>query len=126
MGEIHIKTTSDAVYNVFLFPGGWMMDQQEVEQDHDRQEQMSLLRQLCIPYLTLLLHKVLTSNKLHRECFQLAEVIQSPKYRLYELFQKEELRKLLHLLRQSAISILDEGNEPFGYEALNVFKMDKS
>jgi len=37
------------------------------DDDIDRQEQMTLLRQLCVPYLTLLLHKVLTSNKQHRE-----------------------------------------------------------
>ena len=43
----------------------------------------------------------------------------------FQLFQKEELRKFLHLLRESAINLLDGGNEPFGYEPLNVYKMDK-
>ncbi|XP_066920444.1 nuclear pore complex protein Nup107-like isoform X1 [Clytia hemisphaerica] len=125
--EIHINATSEAVYNVFLFPGGWLVDQRkETNTDGDRQEQISLLRQLCIPYLTLLLHKVLSSNKQHRQCFQLAEIIQSSKYRLYELFQKEELRRFLHLIRESAISLLDAGSEPFGYESLHVYKMDRS
>lgn len=126
--DIHTKGASEAVYNVLLFPGGWMVDQRTdgKDNDSDRVEQMSLLRQLCIPYLSLLLHKILTSNKQHQECFQLAEVVQSQKYRLYELFQKEELRKFLHLLRDSAVSLLDEGSEPFGYESLNIYKMDRS
>lgn len=46
-------------------------------------------------------------------------------YALFQLFDKEELGKLVSFLRDSAISLLDEGYEPFGFETLNVYAMDK-
>lgn len=115
--ESHVKTTSNCIYNVFTFPGGWLVDQREHDsKDETRLNQLTLLRHLCIPYLTFLLHNVLHASKQYRSVLQLAEVIQSHQYKLYEVFQKQELQKCLGLIRDSCIALLDEGCDAFGYE----------
>lgn len=116
--EAHVKTTSNCIYNVFTFPSGWLVDKRDhkTELDEARQQQMSLLRHLCIPYLTFLLHNVLHSSKQYRAVLELAEVIQSKQYKLYEVFEKQELQKCLSLIRESCIALLDEGYDAFGYE----------
>lgn len=111
----HVKVTSDRIYNVLLFPGGWLVDPRDDGSNERRSHQLVLLRQLCIPFLTFLLHSVLQQSKMHKECFQLAEVVQSKQFKLYEVFQKFELQKLLKLLRGSSIALLDQGLDPLGF-----------
>lgn len=114
----HVKVTSDRIYNVLLFPDGWMVDTRAElkEADKQRAHQLTLIRQLCIPYLAFLLHNVLHSAKQYKQCLQLAEVIQSKRQNLHSAFQKFELQKLLQLTRDSSIALLDQGLDPFGYE----------
>ena len=50
-----------------------------------RLQQMALLRQLVLPGLCFLLHKVLHSSKEYAECIQLADIIASEKYALYKV-----------------------------------------
>ena len=115
--DLHTKDTSHRIYNVLLFPGGWMVDIDEEEEPREsRARQLSLLRQLCIPFLTFLLQSVLSSANQYKQCLQLADIIASPKTALYEVFRKDELRKLLSLLRQSSIQILENQSDPLGYE----------
>lgn len=117
----HVKSTSDCIYNVLLFPGGWMVDQRQDGKtgENTRGQQLRSLRQLCIPYLTFLLHSVLQNNMQYRDCLELATVIQSKRHNLYQVFQKQELQRFLHLMRQSSIGLLDEGCDAFGYDRSN-------
>ncbi|XP_046851291.1 nuclear pore complex protein Nup107-like [Xenia sp. Carnegie-2017] len=115
--DVHTKETTERIYNVLLFPGGWMVDLDEEEIAREsRARQMLLLRQLCIPFLTFLLQSVLSSAHEHKRCLQLADIIASPKLSLSDVFRKDELRKLLSLLRQSSIHILENTSDPLGYE----------
>uniref|UniRef100_T2MEI4 Nuclear pore complex protein n=1 Tax=Hydra vulgaris TaxID=6087 RepID=T2MEI4_HYDVU len=117
--ESHVKSVSECIYNVLLFPSGWMLDERHIGNNDPRNQQMILLRQLCIPYLSFLLMSVLQSSQKHRECFQLAEIIQSRQHKLYEVFQKVELQKFLKLLRDSSIVLLQEGFDPLGFPRSN-------
>ncbi|XP_028390986.1 nuclear pore complex protein Nup107-like [Dendronephthya gigantea] len=115
--DLHTKETSHRIYNVLLFPGGWMIDLDEEDTPREsRARQLGLLRQLCIPFLTFLLQSVLSSANEHKQCLQLADIIASSKTALYQVFRKDELRKLLSLLRQSSIEILENQIDPLGYE----------
>ena len=93
-------------------PGGWMQDMQDVESPdrsdqgspsvaaagadqqqrecegglQARQEQLCRLRELCIPEIVSLLHKVYIETERYSECARLAELIQSDKYSLYQVF----------------------------------------
>lgn len=111
------EVTKKKIYNVLLFiDGGWLVDQQVDDQfDESRTVQMSRLRQLCLPTLCLLLHKVLHTTEQYKECLQLADIIASDEYELYKVFQPEQLQKLLQRLLESSVALLDRGLNPLGY-----------
>jgi len=134
--QCHVTTTSNCIFNVLLFPGGWLVDPRSPSPanitdgeegegassagDANRQHQLLVLRQICIPYLTFLLQKVFDSSKQLRSVLQLAEVIQSKEYKLYEVFHKHKIQKYLGLVRQTCINLLDEGYDAFGFERSNI------
>uniref|UniRef100_A0A8I3NIR6 Nuclear pore complex protein n=3 Tax=Canis lupus familiaris TaxID=9615 RepID=A0A8I3NIR6_CANLF len=108
----------EKMYNVLLFvDGGWMVDvREDAEEDHERTHQMVSLRKLCLPMLCFLLHTILHSTGQYQECLQLADMVSSERHKLYLVFSKEELRKLLQKLRDSSLMLLDQGLDPLGYE----------
>ena len=83
-----VQVTVERVYNVLLFPeGGWMIDQRldGEEGDSTRSHQLLLLRQLCIPLLCFLVQSVLHSTGQYKQCLQLADLLASEQYKLYEV-----------------------------------------
>ena len=58
---------------------------QDCERDMTRMHQMRLLRQLCLPPLCFLLHTILHSTEQLNKCLQLADVIASEQYKLYQV-----------------------------------------
>lgn len=124
---LQTQTTKDHMYNVLLFAdGGWMIDQTQPDQAPDsasdtgvevlRQEQLEGLRRLVLPGLMFLLHTVLHTSEQYMECLKLADIVMSEQYKLYEVFRKDELQRLLTLLRESALPLLDQGRDPLGFE----------
>ncbi|XP_067133946.1 nuclear pore complex protein Nup107 [Centruroides vittatus] len=111
------ESTTDRIYNVLLFiDGGWMVDQRtEGVIDEARQKQMALLRKLCIPQMTFLLHTVLHSTSQFEECLQIADIITSEKNQLYKEFNLQELENLQRKLCESSLKLLDMGVDPIGY-----------
>ncbi|KFO24760.1 Nuclear pore complex protein Nup107 [Fukomys damarensis] len=108
----------EKMYNVLLFvDGGWMVDvREDPEGDHERTHQMVLLRKLCLPRLCFLLHTILHTTSQYQECLQLADMVSSERHKLYLVFSKQELKKLLQKLRESSLMLLDQGLDPLGYE----------
>ncbi|XP_021108025.1 nuclear pore complex protein Nup107 [Heterocephalus glaber] len=108
----------EKMYNVLLFvDGGWMVDvREDSEGDHERTHQMVLLRKLCLPRLCFLLHTILHTTGQYQECLQLADMVSSERHKLYLVFSKQELKKLLQKLRESSLMLLDQGLDPLGYE----------
>ncbi|CAJ0936769.1 unnamed protein product [Ranitomeya imitator] len=108
----------EKIYNVLLFiDGGWMVDvRDDAEEDPERKHQMYLLRSLCLPMMCFLLHTVLHNTEQYQECLRLADVISSETQKLYKVFSKPELKKLLQKLRESSLMLLDLQLDPLGYE----------
>uniref|UniRef100_T1DA21 Nuclear pore complex protein n=1 Tax=Crotalus horridus TaxID=35024 RepID=T1DA21_CROHD len=108
----------EKMYNVLLFiDGGWMVDvREDTEDDPERSHQMIMLRKLCLPMMCFLLHTVLYSTGQYQEDLRLADLIASDRHKLYMVFSKEELQKLLQKLRESSLMLLDQGLDPLGYE----------
>ncbi|XP_053261637.1 nuclear pore complex protein Nup107 isoform X2 [Podarcis raffonei] len=108
----------EKMYNVLLFvDGGWMVDVREgAEDDPERTHQMIMLRKLCLPMMCFLLHTVLHSTRQYQEDLRLADLISSDRHKLYMVFSKDELQKLLQKLRESSLMLLDQGLDPLGYE----------
>ncbi|XP_032220612.2 nuclear pore complex protein Nup107 isoform X2 [Nematostella vectensis] len=120
--DIHTKATLERIYNVLLFPdGGWMVDQSvESEPDTSRLQQMKLLRELCLPALCFILHKVYQSTGQYRECVELANIVASEQYGLYKVFSKDELQKILSAIREYSLAILKNSMDPLGYDSSSV------
>lgn len=122
------QTTKEHIYNVLLFAdGGWMVDQQledtddedisdRMVEDNLRGEQMDRLRRLILPGLVFLLHNVLHSSEQYQECVRLADLLTSEQHKLYKVFRQDELQRVMHLLRESSLKLLDQGRGPLGYE----------
>lgn len=108
----------EKIYNVLLFvDGGWMVDvRDDAEEDPERKHQMELLRSLCLPMMCFLLHTVLHNSEQYQDCLRLADVISSENQKLYKVFSKSELKKLLQKLRESSLMLLDLQLDPLGYE----------
>ncbi|XP_069831037.1 nuclear pore complex protein Nup107 [Dendropsophus ebraccatus] len=108
----------EKIYNVLLFvDGGWMVDvRDDADEDPERKHQMELLRSLCLPMMCFLLHTVLHNTEQYQDCLRLADVISSENQKLYKVFSKPELKKLLQKLRESSLMLLDLQLDPLGYE----------
>ncbi|XP_069673510.1 nuclear pore complex protein Nup107 [Periplaneta americana] len=120
------KTVKSQLYNVLTFPaGGWLVDSSMPETDDDdvdpdnemnrRQKQMEDLRQLCIPKVVLLLHKVMHEMEEYTECIQLADLIASEQHKLYKVFNKSKLRELLDRISESSLALMDQKRDPWGH-----------
>lgn len=120
--ETHVDFVSDKVYNVLLFPEGWMVDTdvEEVESSA-RQLQLKHIREVSMPLLCFLLHSVLHSSGRYLQCLQIADVVQAEQRKLYSVFRKDDLQKLLSLLKDSSLCLLNEGKDCLGYDTPEQF-----
>ncbi|XP_045478913.1 nuclear pore complex protein Nup107 [Harmonia axyridis] len=97
------KICKTHLYNVLLFPDGWLTTNADWE----------YLRSICIPEVIMLLYTVLSRSELHQECLQLADIIASEKYQLYKVFSKEKLGEILFKLCESSVSLLNAKQNPW-------------
>ncbi|XP_044748936.1 nuclear pore complex protein Nup107 [Coccinella septempunctata] len=100
------KVAKALLYNVLLFPDGWLTTNADWE----------YLRSICIPEVILLLYTVLSKSGLHQECVQLADIIASEKHQLYKVFSKEKLGELLLNLCESSVILLNGKQNPWEEE----------
>ncbi|XP_015789008.1 nuclear pore complex protein Nup107 [Tetranychus urticae] len=114
---LQARLSAEKIYNVLCFAdGGWMVDTKaDPEEDDFRKEQMFSLRKSKIPQLTFLLYTVLHSSNRLQECLQIADVISSEIYQLYKEFDRDQIKALLHKLRETSIVLLDQGKDCCGY-----------
>uniref|UniRef100_A0A8C9P7U5 Nuclear pore complex protein n=1 Tax=Spermophilus dauricus TaxID=99837 RepID=A0A8C9P7U5_SPEDA len=108
----------EKMYNVLLFvDGGWMVDvREDAEEDHERTHQMVLLRKLREARRKGALQIGQDTSRMHGDPHESAAGVSSERHKLYLVFSKEELRKLLQKLRESSLMLLDQGLDPLGYE----------
>jgi nuclear pore complex protein Nup107 len=69
------KTAKTLLYNVLLFPEGWLIGDEDAD----------YLRSVCIPEVVLLLYSVLSESGSHEEAVQLADLIAAEKHGLYKV-----------------------------------------
>eukprot|EP00050_Salpingoeca_kvevrii_P011245 m.13888 g.13888 ORF g.13888 m.13888 type:complete len:930 (+) comp3329_c0_seq2:3-2792(+) len=117
--ERHSETAISKLWNVLLFPNGWLEDTEEDTELADRAQraqQLKQLRQTCIPETLFCLHHVLHEIGQYRECLKLADYVASTEA-ISAVFaaQKADLRKFLLLLRSSSLAILEHCSDPLGY-----------
>ncbi|KAK9876612.1 hypothetical protein WA026_013990 [Henosepilachna vigintioctopunctata] len=102
------KNVKELLYNVLLFPEGWLTTAKDGE----------YLRSICIPEVMLLLYKVLFEIGSYEECVRLADIVASEKYELYKVYSKEKLGELLVKLGESSLALLNEKKNPWSGDSL--------
>lgn len=121
------RHTKQLLYNVLLFPRGWLADDitsdeqpadYNEEESAEREKELLALRKLCIPEIVLLLLKILQGGNVdgHTEAVRLSEIIASEVYQLYKLFSKHKLREVLHKISDSSLSMLESNRDPWAFE----------
>nr|XP_023016171.1 nuclear pore complex protein Nup107 [Leptinotarsa decemlineata] len=101
------KSAKTKLYNVLLFPEGWLVGAKDDE----------FLRSVCIPETVLILYAVMYETEQHEECVQLADIIASEKHGIYKVYSKEDLAKILEKLCESSVALLNARKDPWGIEA---------
>ncbi|CAG9860633.1 unnamed protein product [Phyllotreta striolata] len=105
-GEHLAKNAKAKLYNVLLFPDGWLVGADEDE----------YLRSTCIPEIVLLLYAVLSESGQHEEAVQLADIVAAEKHGIYKVYSKEKLGELLVKLCESSVALLNAKRDPWGNE----------
>ncbi|XP_013100410.2 nuclear pore complex protein Nup107 [Stomoxys calcitrans] len=122
--EEQAKLCRDSLFNVLLFPEkGWLIDPDTPKDPADispliwenRQIQLDKIRSICIPEITLLLHKVLHLSEDYQGCVKLADEIASENRELYKVYTKHKLAELLSKLAESSLELLNKKLDPWGF-----------
>lgn len=87
-------------------PGGWLIKLSAFADTRGRE--LSKVRSECIPQLVINLHDVLMKTNQFFESLQIANLVADERYKVYTAFDKDELKRIMLLLRHSAISLLDK------------------
>ncbi|KAJ0183469.1 hypothetical protein K1T71_001445 [Dendrolimus kikuchii] len=123
------RHTKNLLYNVLLFPGGWLEDESDSitsdkfteDEDQERKKQLETLRRLCIPEVVILILKILQSNddvENHKEAVKLSNLIAADNRCLYKVFTKNKLMEVLERIKESSLILLEKGRDMFGYEII--------
>ncbi|XP_011555325.3 nuclear pore complex protein Nup107 [Plutella xylostella] len=121
------RHTKNLLYNVLLFPGGWLQDESDStsspnfssDEKDERAKQLETLRRLCIPEITILILKILQSNDdvdNHKEAVKLSNLIAAENRSLYKVFTKDKLIEVLDRIKESSLLLLENDRDMFGYE----------
>jgi hypothetical protein len=98
---------------VLAFPGGWLKPDAEDDSKTQRTAEMEYLRRTCLVETVFLLQSVLHNTKQYKEALQISDLVASE---VFSVFSKDDMKKLLGLLRDSSIAAMDEaGTDAFGY-----------
>ncbi|XP_041979773.1 nuclear pore complex protein Nup107 [Aricia agestis] len=121
------RHTKSLLYNVLLFPGGWLQDESDssssqnfsTDEKEERLKQLESLRRLCIPEVTVLILKILQSNDdidNHREALKISHYLAAENRGLYNVFTKNKLLEVLDRIKESSLLLLEKGVDMFGSE----------
>jgi len=100
------KTAKTLLYNVLLFPEGWLVGAKDAEH----------LRKMILPEVAFLLYSVLFESEAYEDCVQLADIIASEKHCLYKEFTKERLGELLLQICEASMALTTLNRDPWGNE----------
>ncbi|KOB75003.1 Uncharacterized protein OBRU01_08225 [Operophtera brumata] len=121
------RHTKSLLYNVLIFPSGWLQDESDnttsdkfsKEEKDDRLKQLETLRRLCIPEVVILILKILQSTddvENHKEAVKLSNLIAAENRCLYKVFTKNKLMEILERIKESNLLLIEKGRDMFGYK----------
>ncbi|CAF0971958.1 unnamed protein product [Brachionus calyciflorus] len=81
-----------------------------------RKAQMEELRKIYLPNICFVLLDVLSKMNLNKDLIRLSDLVASENFKLYTLFDNQQLRCLLNKLADSSINLLDSNKDYLGYD----------
>ncbi|CAG9773100.1 unnamed protein product [Ceutorhynchus assimilis] len=98
------KTAKTLLYNVLLFPEGWLSEANEGAH----------IRKMIIPEVTFLLCTVLYESEMYEKCVQLADIVASERFCLYKEFNKQQLGRFLTEVGEASKVLTELKKDPWG------------
>lgn len=80
-----------------------------------RREQMHELRKLYLPTICFAMLDTLNKMNMNKELIKLADLVAAKNYKLYDLFEIEQLRCWLFKFADASISLIDANSDYLGY-----------
>jgi hypothetical protein len=112
-----IDTLESSSYYILKYPTGWLVDLDFTqpyipERDEDvskktRATEMERIRALVIPHTFFILYELLSKTGKAKSCVELANLATDDQYKLFACFPQAELKRLLHLIRNSVINFME-------------------
>jgi len=108
-----------SLYHILKYPTGWLVDLDSpaaylFERDEDtctltkaRASEMDSIRALVIPHTFFILYELLSNTGKTTSCIELANLATDDHYKLFSCFPQEELKRLLQLIRDSIINVME-------------------
>lgn len=113
--EVRTNSLTDKISQMFYFPGGWLKDLATTTSDdennttvqvnvttvstgetnHDRLEELAELRKHFVPHMITICFNVLQLTNRYEECLKVSHLIVDEEMKLYEEFNKSQLREFL-------------------------------
>lgn len=98
------KAAVDALREALQFDGGWMLTVMNASES----DEMEQVRKLAVPELVWLLHRILHDSGEYAQAVELATVVADDSGRLYECFNKMQIKALLNRIADSSILLADQ------------------
>ena len=80
-----------------------------------RAAQLNGLRKFYLPNICFLLADMLNKMNLNKELIRLSDLVASENYKLYNLFEKQQMRSFLKKISNASITLLDSNIDYLGY-----------
>lgn len=80
-----------------------------------RQLQLQALRKLYLPNIAFVLVDMLAKMNLNKELIKIADLVAARHYKLFELFEPEQMRCFLNKIADSSINLIDSNSDYLGY-----------
>lgn len=101
------ETAVEALKYTLQFDGGWMLKVME-DSDGDGYNEVEKVRNLAVPELVWLLHRILHDSEEYAQAVELATTVAEDSTKLYECFNKTQIKALLNRIADSAILLADQ------------------
>lgn len=80
-----------------------------------RQQELNALRKLYLPNICFVMLDMLSKMNLNKELIKITDLVATKTYKLYELFDEEQLKCFANKIAESSISLVDSNFDYLGY-----------
>jgi hypothetical protein len=87
----------------------------QLKNNNERRKCLQNLRKIYLPNIFFVLLDMLSKMNLNKELIRLSDLVSSDNYKLYALFENQQLKTLLNKIADASINLLDSNLDYLGY-----------